>query len=164
MANVPQISITIIRSGYIVEIQGTGASVTFYPYDKDKTFDGIITKCKELGQDLTEDIENFEVKTERHNIDIQLTEIYKQYYEQVSNRTIREEVQLLIIANSMIKHKFQDQTGKFYIVTEKDNHDEIIDLDHQGFDSLLSRIYFEADVDAAYLPRFSIVIIDFKSR
>jgi len=145
MANVPQISTTITRSGFIIDIEGTGASVTYYPYDKDKTYDAIIAKCKELGQDLTVDVQNSEVKTELHNIDIQLTEIYKQYYEQVANRIIKEEDQLLIIANSLIKHKFQDQTGKFYVVIEKDSHDEIIDIDYQEFDSFLAKMYFETE-------------------
>ena len=47
------LSILIKRSGFILEIERTGASVTFYAYDKDKTFDAIISKCRELGLDLT---------------------------------------------------------------------------------------------------------------
>lgn len=54
----PQISTTICRSGFIIEIEGTWASVTFYPYDKDKTY-AIVAKCKELGQDLTADVQKF---------------------------------------------------------------------------------------------------------
>jgi hypothetical protein len=100
----PHISITIVRSGFLIEIEGRGVSITFYPYDKDKTFDAIILKCKDLGQDLISDLQNTEVQTERHNIEIQLTEIYKEYYEEIANRTIKDEDQLLIIANSLIEH------------------------------------------------------------
>ncbi len=145
MSGFAQISTTIVRSGFIIEIEGTGASVTFHPYDKDKTYDSVIAKCKELGQDLTLDRQNPEVQTERHNIDIQLTEIYKEYYEGVANRRIKEEDQLLIIANSLIKRKFQDQTGKFYVVIEKDNHDELVDVDYQEFDSLLAKMFFQTE-------------------
>lgn len=51
MTEVPQVSTTIRRSGYIIEIEGMGASLTFYPYDKDRTYNAILAKCKELGQD-----------------------------------------------------------------------------------------------------------------
>lgn len=91
---------------------------------------------KNLARIWLQTYKNSKVQTERHNIDIQLTEIYEHYYEQVANRTIKDEDQLLIIANSLIKHKFLDQSGKFYVVVENDNHDEIIDVEYQEFDSV----------------------------
>ncbi len=81
----PLLSVTIKRSGFLIEIEGTGSSVTFYPYDKDRTFEAIIEKCKELGDDLTlvsKDHKYYSaIITERHNIDIQLTQIYEKYYD-----------------------------------------------------------------------------------
>jgi hypothetical protein len=116
MTEAPQVSTTLRRSGFIIEIEGTGSSVTFYPYDKDRTYEAILKKCKELGQDLMSDINNDDIHWERHNIDIQLTEIYQEYYSELENKNISDEEQLLIIAHSRVKETFQDQSGKFYAV------------------------------------------------
>jgi hypothetical protein len=141
MTEAPQVSTTIRRSGYIIEIEGTGVCVTFYPYDKDRTYYALLAKCKEMGQDLTSNIENYDVRYERHNIDIQLTEIYREYYDELENKRIRDEDQLLIISYSKIKQKFMDQTGRCFAVTEKDNHDEIVNLDSEEFDGFLLKIF-----------------------
>jgi hypothetical protein len=150
MANAPQVSATIKRSGFIVEIEGTGASVTFYPYDKDKTFDAVIAKCKELGDDLTlinkDHKDHSDIITERHNIDIQLTEIYKKFYDDLEKKVIRDEELLLIIANSQIKNRFIDQTGRFYAVIQKKNdgsQQEIVNVDYEEFDRFLIKIFYE---------------------
>ena len=55
MTSAPLLSVKIRRSGFVIEIQDTNTSVTFYAYDKDKTFDALISKCKELGLHLTLD-------------------------------------------------------------------------------------------------------------
>lgn len=143
MTSSPLLSITIKRSGFLIEIEGTGASVTFYPYDKDRTFEAIIEKCKELGDDLTlvskdhKDYSN--IITERHNIDIQLTQIYGKYYDDLENKVIKDEDLLLAIANSQIKCRFIDQTGRFYAVIQKgDNNNtqqEIVTMDYEDFDT-----------------------------
>ena len=95
MTSLPLLSITVKRSGFIVEIEGTGASVTFYPYDRDRTFEAIIEKCKELGNDLTlvsKDHKDYsDIITERHNIDSQLTEIYQKYYYDLEKKIIKDE-------------------------------------------------------------------------
>jgi hypothetical protein len=109
MTEAPQVSTTIIRIGSIIEIEGTGASITFYPYDKDKTYYDLIEKLKDLGQDLTSNIDDDEVRWERRNIDIQLTEIYEEYFQSLQRKQINDEDHLLIVANAQIKHKFQDQ-------------------------------------------------------
>jgi hypothetical protein len=141
----PQVLTTLRRSGFIIEIEGTGSSATFYPYDKDRTYNAILEKCKELGEDLISDINNYDVHWERHNIDIQLTEIYDEYYTELENKRIGDEEQLLIIAHSIIKETFQDQSGKFYAVIEKDNHDEIVNIDSEYFDEFLLRIYHDGE-------------------
>lgn len=156
MTSPPLLSVKIIRSGFIIEIQdtNTNASITFYAYDKDKTFDAIISKCKELGLDLTlYDVQKRDTYTdilaERRNIDIQLTEIYKEYYEKLDNREIREEDQLLILVNSQIKHRFKDQIGRFYAVILKEgngnNHQEIINMDYEEFDQFLIKTFYDSE-------------------
>lgn len=115
----PLLSVSINRSGFVLEIKGANVSVTFYADDKDKTFDAIIAKSKELGLDLTlDDIrkQDENIIAERHNIDVQLTSIYKDYYEMLEARQIRDEDQLLILVNSQIQQRFRDQTGRFYAV------------------------------------------------
>jgi hypothetical protein len=140
----PQISITIKRLGHIILIEGTGGSVTFYPNDKDKTYNAIVAKCEELGSDLSIDNEDFETKYERHNIDIQLTEIYKQYYEQRETRKVSDAEHLVNLAASEIKEQFIDQTGMHYVVIERDDHREILNMDYQEYDLFLSHIYITA--------------------
>jgi hypothetical protein len=145
MTEAPQISTTLRRSGFMIEIEGTGSSVTFYPYDKDRTYNAILEKCKELGEDLTSDMNNYDVHWERHNIDIQLTEIYDEYYTELENKRIGDEEQLLTITHSIIKETFRDQSGKFYAVIEKDNHDEIVNIDSEYFDEFLLKIYHDVE-------------------
>ena|SRR5215211_4651456 len=102
-----QISTTIKRVGHIIEIEGTGTSVTFLPNDKDKTYDAILAKCKELGTNLTleEDSQSqdLDVKEERHNIDIQLTQIYTEYYEQREKKQISDAQHLFSLVIGEIK-------------------------------------------------------------
>jgi hypothetical protein len=148
-AHVP---VSIKRSGFILEIEGTGASITFYAYDKDRTFDAIISKCQELGLDLTlDDIRKQDdvIMAERHNIDVQLTSIYKEYYEKLEAREIRDEDQLLILANSQIKHRFRDQTDRFYAVIIKEgngnSHQEIINMDYEEFDQFLIKTFYDSE-------------------
>ncbi|WP_148700040.1 hypothetical protein [Candidatus Nitrososphaera evergladensis] len=70
------LEVTIHREGNIVCIDGTKASVTFKPRDKDKTFKALIEKCALLDK-------GFEDKTEleylKNSIEIQLTQIYQDY-------------------------------------------------------------------------------------
>jgi hypothetical protein len=143
MTEAPQVSNTIRRLGYLVEIEGTASSVTFHPYDRDKTYNAILEKCKELGEDLNSNTE--EVRYERRNLDIQLTEIYKKYYDDLQERRISDEEQLLIIAWSQLKQKFKDQTGRFYAVVEENNHDAIIYIDSEDFDRFLLKIFHEGE-------------------
>jgi hypothetical protein len=145
MTDAPQVSITIRRTGYLIEIEGVGASVTFYPYDRDKTYNALLEKCKEVGEDLTSNLEDDEVNSERRNIDIQLTGIYKEYYEDLEAGLIRDEDQLLIITWSQIKQSFKDQTGRFYAVIRKDDYNVIINMDSEDFDGFLLRIFHEGE-------------------
>jgi hypothetical protein len=69
------IDVTIRRAGHIVEIEGLGASVNFYPKNYDKTLNALISRCKELQPDLASDTQELDYL--RHSIEIQLTEIYK---------------------------------------------------------------------------------------
>jgi hypothetical protein len=109
--------------GHIIEIEGTGTSVTFLPNDKDKTYEAILAKCKELGTDFTleEDSQNqdLDIKEERRNIDIQLTQIYMEYYEQREKKQISDAQHLFSLAMGEIKEQFKDQTGAYYATVEK---------------------------------------------
>jgi hypothetical protein len=86
---------------------------------------------------------------ERHNIDVQLTDIYKEYYEKLEAREIRDEDQLLILANSQIKHRFRDQTDRFYAVILREgngkNHQEIVNMDYEKFDQFLIKTFYDSE-------------------
>jgi hypothetical protein len=141
----PQISITIKRLGHIILIEGTGVSVTFYPNDKNMTYNAILAKCVELGSDLSIDKDDFDAKYERHNIDIQLTGIYKQYYEERETRQVSDAEHLVNLAASQITEQFIDQTGAYYAVIDRDDHREILNMDYQEFDLFLSQIFYTSE-------------------
>jgi hypothetical protein len=135
----------------MIEIEGTGASVTFYPNDRDKTYEAILAKCKELGTDLTlggDDgkEQDSDVKYERHNIDTQLTQIYREYYEEREKKQISDALHLFNLAMGEFRgEQFKDQTGAYYAVIEKDNHKEILNMDHQEFDLFLSNLFYKSE-------------------
>jgi hypothetical protein len=140
----PQITITVKRVGFLVIIEGTGASITFHPNDKDRTYDAIIHKCKELGYDLTADNSNDpDAKYQRQNIEMQLTEIYKDYYLERENKLISDAEHLINLAASEIKAQFKDQTGQHYVQIERDGHNEILNMDYEEFNLFLSSIYYK---------------------
>jgi hypothetical protein len=60
-----EISVSICRQGFLILVDRIGCSVTFYPNNKDKTFNALVDKLKDLGSDLSDH--------ERLNIDLQLS-------------------------------------------------------------------------------------------
>ena len=78
-----QVDVRIKRIGHIVEIEGVGTSVNFHPKNYDKTLNALISRCIELQPDLASD--KTEIDYLRHNLQIQLTEIYKDYEEEGKN-------------------------------------------------------------------------------
>ena len=132
-----EISTNVIRQGYLIIVEGLNSSVTFYPNDKDKSFDALICKLKELGSDLAPD--------EIHNLDVQVTNLYKEYYEQRANKKIADSEHLFLLASSEIKEQFTDQTGSFYATIERDGRREILNMDYQDFDLFLTNIFYKSE-------------------
>ncbi len=132
-----EISTNVIRQGYLIIVEGLNSSVTFYPNDKDKTFGALIGALKELGSDLSPD--------EIHNLDVQVTNIYKEYYEQRANKKTSDSEHLFLLVSSEIKEQFTDQTGAFYAAIERDGHREILNMDYEEFDLFLSNIFYKSE-------------------
>ena len=128
-----ELSVSICRQGFLIVVESLGCSVTFYPNDKDKTFNAIVAKLKELGSDVSDH--------ERMNLDVQLTNVYKEYYEERADKKISDAQHLLNLAAAEIKEQFRDETGAFYLIIEKDQHKEILNMDYQEFDFLMTNIF-----------------------
>jgi energy-coupling factor transporter ATP-binding protein EcfA2 len=131
-----EISTTVNRQGYLIIIGGLNCSVTFYPNDKDKTFNTLINKLKELGSDVSDH--------ERMNIDVQLTNIYKEYYQQRAENKISDAQHLVNLAAAEIKDQFTDETGAFYVIIDRDGHKELLNMDYQKFDLFMSSIFYNS--------------------
>jgi hypothetical protein len=127
------------RTGHLIEVEDPDVTVTFHPTNIDKTYDAIISKCKELypGYPLTE--------IQFRDIDVQLAEIYKDYDEGKNKRWITEAEHLVNLAMSQIKLQFKDQTGAFYAVIERNNHDELVNMNSEEFSRYLSKLYYGAE-------------------
>jgi hypothetical protein len=123
----------------MIEIEDTGASVTFHPNDIDKTLTAIILKCNELDPD--DPVSD----TDRRDIEVQLTEIYKDYQEDRDKHRTSDAEHLVYLARSQIKEQFRDQTGAFYAVIERDGHNEMLKMSHKEFDRFLSKIFYESE-------------------
>jgi|SRR5215831_13422230 len=95
-----EISVKIIRHGRLIIIEGLETSVTFYPNDKGRTFDALVDKLRDLG--------SVQSQEETHNLDVQLTNIYKEYYEQRENKIVSDAEHLVLLAASEIKEQFKD--------------------------------------------------------
>jgi hypothetical protein len=132
-----EISTNVIRQGCLIIVEGLNSSITFYPNDKDKTFGALIGGLKELGSDLAPD--------DLHNLDVQVTNIYKEYYEQRANKKTSDSEHLFLLASSEIKDQFTDQTGSFYATIERNGHREILNMDYQEFDLYLSNIFYKSE-------------------
>ena len=46
---------------------------------------------------------------------------------------------------SHIKQQFKDQTGAFYAVIEKNNHDELLKMNSEEFNRYLSKLYYDTE-------------------
>jgi hypothetical protein len=131
------VTISISRQGFLIIVDGIGCSVTFYPTDKDKTFNAVVDKLKELGSDVSDH--------ERMNLDVQLTNVYKEYYEQRADKKISDAQHLINLAAAEIKEQFRDETGALYVIIEKDQHKEILNMDYQEFDMFMSNIFYNSE-------------------
>ncbi len=132
-----ELSVSICRQGFLIILESLGCSVTFYPIDKDKTFNAVVDKLKELGSDVSDH--------ERMNLDVQLTNVYKEYYEHRADKKISDAQHLIILAAAEIKEQFKDETGAFYVIIEKDRHNEILNMDSQEFDLFMSNIFYNSE-------------------
>ena len=132
-------TVRLIRNRHLIEIESPDASVTFHPLDFDKTYKAIISKCNELylGYQFSD--------TELRDIDVQLTEIYKDYSEERDKHKVSDAEHLVYIARSQIKQQFRDQTGAFYVVIERNDHDELLKMSSEEFNRYLSRLYFDSE-------------------
>lgn len=136
---VPLISIELRRIGHLIIIEGLDTSVSFYPADKNKTFKEILEKCKEFGYNLTEN--NPECVQELSYIDSQLTEIYKTYEDEASQK--RDPELLLDLLQSEVKDQFRDETGAHYVIIERDDHPDIRSIDSEEFDMFMRAIFYK---------------------
>ena len=127
------------RIGHLVEIEDPDLSVTFHPGNIDKTYNAILSKCDELysGYQWTE--------IQFRDIDRQLTEIYNDYEEARNKRRITEAEHLVNLTMSQIKQQFEDQTGAFYAVIEKNDHEEILNMNSEEFSRYLSSLYYNTE-------------------
>lgn len=133
------VSISLRRIANMIEIEDTGASVTFHPSDIDKTLTAIILKCNEL--DPNESVSD----TDRRNIEAQLTEIYKDYQEDKDKHRTSDAEHLVYLARSQIKEQFKDQTGAFYVVIERDGHNEMLKTSSDEFDRYLYKLFYDSE-------------------
>jgi hypothetical protein len=124
--------------------------VTFHPLDFDKTYKAIISKCNELylGYQFSD--------TELRDIDVQLTEIYKDYSEGRDKHKVSDAEHLVYIARSQIKQQFRDQTGAFYVVIERNDHDELLKMSSEEFNRYLSRLYYDSETKNKVITRVTI--------
>ncbi len=138
------------RIGHLIEIEDPDLSVTFHPTDIDKTSVAIISKCNELyaGYQLTE--------IQLRDVNVQLTEIYKDYGDERSKCKVTEAEHLVNLAMSHIKQQFKDQTGAFYVVVEKDGKIEMLKTASDEFDRYLSRLYYESETKNKVITRNTI--------
>jgi energy-coupling factor transporter ATP-binding protein EcfA2 len=138
------------RTGHIIEVEDPDLSVTFHPTDMDKTSASIISKCNELypGYQLTE--------IQLRDVNVQLTEIYKDYDDERSKCKITEAEHLVNLTMSHIKQQFKDQTGAFYVVVEKDGKIEMLKTASDEFDRYLSRLYYESETKNKVITRNTI--------
>jgi hypothetical protein len=132
-------TVRLIRNHHLIEIESPDASVTFHPLDFDETYRAIILKCNELylGYQFSD--------TELRDIDVQLTEIYKDYAEERDKHKVSDADHLVYLAKSQIKQQFRDQTGAFYAVIERNGHDELLKMSSEEFNRYLSRLYFDSE-------------------
>jgi hypothetical protein len=133
------VTVRLKRTRHFIEIEDPDASVTFHPNDFDKTYDAIISKCDELYPDYQLS------DTERRDIDVQLTEIYKDYDEERDKHRISDADHLVYLAMSQIKQHFRDQTSAFYAVIEKNGHDELLNMNSEEFSRYLSKLYYDTE-------------------
>jgi hypothetical protein len=129
----------LTRIGHLIEIEDPDLTVTFHPTDIDKTSAAIISKCNELYPGYQW------IDIQFRDIDIQLTEIYKDYVESRNKRKITEAEHLVNLAMSHIIHQFKDQTGAFYAVIEKNDHDELLKMSSEEFSRYLSKLYYDTE-------------------
>jgi hypothetical protein len=94
------------RVGHLIEVIDPDLSVTFHPLDIDKTNSAIISKCDDLypGYEWTE--------IQHRDIDVQLTEIYKEYDEDRKKHRVKDAEHLVYLAKSQIKEQFRDRTSE----------------------------------------------------
>jgi predicted Zn-dependent protease with MMP-like domain len=133
------VAIRLKRNRHLIEIESPDATVTFHPLDFDKTYRAIISKCTELylGYQFSD--------TELRDIDVQLTEIYKDYAEERDKHRVTDAEHLVYLARSQIKQQFRDQTGAFYAVIERNDHDELLKMSTEEFNRYLCRLYFDSE-------------------
>jgi len=79
-----QVDVRINKIGHIVEIEGLGISVNFDPKNYRNTMNALVDSCKELQPDLASDKEAIAYLT--RSIQIQLTEIYKDYEQEKESK------------------------------------------------------------------------------
>lgn len=79
------LEVSIHREGFIVIIDGTQASVTFHPKNKDRTFKALLEKCVELDRGYSTDLTALEHL--KRSLDIQLTKIYQDFNARVAEKT-----------------------------------------------------------------------------
>jgi hypothetical protein len=101
------------RTGHLIEVEDPDLTVTFHPTDIDKTSEAIILRFNELyaGNQL--------LNIQLRDINVQLTEIYKDYDEARKKHKVKDDEHLVYLTKSQIKEQFRDQTGAIYFVFER---------------------------------------------
>jgi hypothetical protein len=148
-----EVSIQLKRIGYRIEIEDPDASVTFHPNDIDRTYNAITSKCNELYPDYQLS------DTERRDIDVQLTEIYKDYEEDRYKHRVSDTEHLVYLAKSQINEQFRDQTGAFYAVIERNGHNEMLKMSSEEFDRYLAKLFYLLTTIFSFIFDFIHVVI-----
>ena len=130
-------TINVTRHGPIIIIEGLDSSVTFHPNDKDKTFNTLINKLKELGAEQSQ----YDIR----NVDGRLTRIYSEYHKERSSKRVSDAEHLVLLASGEIKDQFRDETGAFYAIIEKGGHKEIVNMDYEQYDLFLTKLFYSSE-------------------
>jgi len=137
----PRISHTLKRIGHVVVVEDLGVGVTFHPNNRDLTFNMLLHKLKDYGDDVTGNDQAS--VNERHNLDKQLEGIYTVWNAELVNRKVSEQEELATYVLGFVKHRFRDDEGKYYAVISKENHLETLDMESEDFKAFVSRVAYD---------------------
>lgn len=116
------LEVKIHREGLLIILDNTGSSVSFNPRSIDKTFNAVIAKCLELDSSYSND--NQALEALRRSIDLQLTQIYREYEAAKATGTLEEakpQISALKYSGNGILHESIRLGGIPFFLSYKDD-------------------------------------------